>query len=137
MIAALLDNGRRRPPCGCSLRGLDRRFQALQRGGQAKRRRGLGQNRHQALRRSTRPEKVLEGVLGKREAVERAPFEWVQAALCFVDSEWVCLAKPFQLEDVWVTWPKELCRMVLRPGPLDREEVEWVAQPLARCFPTR
>lgn len=83
---------------------------------------------------------ALEGVTWQRDNVERALGDEdvpLEAVLCFVDSDWGWFAKPFRFDNVWVTWPKELCRMVLRTGPLNAEDVERIARRLARCFPTR
>jgi hypothetical protein len=55
----------------------------------------------------------------------------VHAALCFVDSEWGLLAKPFQHAGVWVTWPKKLSEMIASPGPLTTEDVVRIADSLA------
>jgi hypothetical protein len=83
---------------------------------------------------------LVEGVEWQLEAVERALGDWdvpLEAVLCFIDSEWGWFARPFQFKGVWVTWPKELCRMILRTGSLDSGQVEVVASRLALCFPTR
>ena len=59
----------------------------------------------------------------------------VHAALCFVDSEWGLLAKPFQHAGVWVTWPKKLSEMIAAPGSLPTEDVVHIADRLASGLP--
>ena len=60
----------------------------------------------------------------------------VNAALCFVGSEWNLLAKPFQQGGVWVIWPKKLSEMIASPGPLTPGEVTQVAGHLASGLPS-
>jgi hypothetical protein len=59
----------------------------------------------------------------------------VMAALCFVDSEWGLLAKPFLQGGVLVTWPKMLSKTIVEPGPLSRDEMVAIAGALARRLP--
>jgi hypothetical protein len=59
----------------------------------------------------------------------------VMAALCFVDSEWPLLAKPFLQDGVLVTWPTMLCKAMSEPGPLTRDQIMTVAQHLAEALP--
>jgi hypothetical protein len=56
----------------------------------------------------------------------------ITAALCFVDAEWRLLSRPFELEGVWVTWPKKLSAMIAAPGPLASDEIGHVAGRLSR-----
>jgi len=57
------------------------------------------------------------------------------AALCFVNSEWGLLAKPFKHAGVWVTWPKKLSEMIAAPGSLTSEDVVRIADRLASGLP--
>ena len=59
----------------------------------------------------------------------------VHAALCFVNSEWGLLAKPFQHAGVWVAWPKKLSEMIAAPGSLTTEDVVRIADRLASGLP--
>ena len=59
----------------------------------------------------------------------------VHAALCFVDSEWGLLAKPFQHAGVWVTWPKKLSELIASPGALTTQDVVHIADRLASGLP--
>jgi hypothetical protein len=59
----------------------------------------------------------------------------VHAALCFVDSEWGLLAKPFQHAGVWVAWTKKLSEMIAVPGSLTTEDVLRIADSLALGLP--
>jgi hypothetical protein len=51
--------------------------------------------------------------------------------VCFVWSDWPLLLKPFQHDGVWVTWPKDLAKKILAPGPLEPEQAARVAETLA------
>jgi Nuclease-related domain len=60
----------------------------------------------------------------------------INAALCFVGSEWNLLAKPFNQDGVWVTWPKKLSEMIAAPGSLTPSDVTQVAERLASGLPS-
>jgi len=60
----------------------------------------------------------------------------INAALCFVDSEWGFFAKPFQQGGVWVTWPTKVSEMIAAPGSLTRSDVTQVAERLASGLPS-
>jgi hypothetical protein len=60
----------------------------------------------------------------------------VNAALCFIDAEWRVFAKPFVLDDVWVTWGSKLAEMIAAPGPLADADVTRVAQELTSSLPS-
>jgi hypothetical protein len=60
----------------------------------------------------------------------------VFAALCFVDSHWGLVASPFVLDDVQVTWPKMLYKLVRSEGPLQREQIGELEQLLALALPS-
>ena len=59
----------------------------------------------------------------------------INAALCFVSSEWKLFAKPFTQNGVWITWPKKLAHLVAEPGPLTPPEVVEIANQLATKLP--
>jgi hypothetical protein len=44
--------------------------------------------------------------------------------LCFVDAEWGLFARPFEVEGVWIGWPKALAK---RPATENSEGVEVTA----------
>jgi len=60
----------------------------------------------------------------------------INAALCFVDSEWGFFAKPFQQGGVWVTWPTKVSEMIAAPGPLSPVDVAQVSELLASKLPS-
>jgi hypothetical protein len=60
----------------------------------------------------------------------------INAALCFVDSEWGFFAKPFQQGGVWVTWPTKVSEMIAAPGPLSPVDVAQVSELLASQLPS-
>lgn len=82
-------------------------------------------------RRQTR---LVEGLAWQVSAVRTALEDDtvpIHAALCFTDAEWGFFAKPFQLQDVWVTWAAALVEKIAAPGPIARAGVETTAQRLA------
>lgn len=54
----------------------------------------------------------------------------VRPVLCFVDAEWRWFARPFELGDVLVAWPKALRELLVRPGPYVAGTVEAIAATL-------
>lgn len=81
--------------------------------------------------------RLLEG-LAKQvnavlEAIEDADIE-VTAALCFVNSEWGLLARPFRLGGTLVTWPRKLSEAIAGPGPLSPGEVDRIGEKLASAL---
>jgi hypothetical protein len=59
----------------------------------------------------------------------------INAALCFVDSEWGFFAKPLRQGGVWVTWPTKLCEMIAASGTLTRDDVTHIGERLAAGLP--
>jgi len=59
----------------------------------------------------------------------------INAALCFIDAEWKLFAKPFRLNEAWITWGKQLAEMIAAPGPLTDVDVMHVADRLATALP--
>jgi hypothetical protein len=59
----------------------------------------------------------------------------VMPVICFVDSEWPLLAKPFQQEGVLVTRPKMLSAVVSKPGTLNDMERTLIAERLSAGLP--
>lgn len=83
--------------------------------------------------------KLVDGLQWQHNAVnaalDRADVP-VHSALSFVDAEWPLLfAKPLQLRDVWISWPKKLAEMIDKPGPLDDAAIETAARLLAERLP--
>lgn len=60
----------------------------------------------------------------------------VHSALCFVGSQWHLLARPFELQGAWVTWPQDLAKRIGAPGPLSADDVQTLATRLARALPS-
>jgi hypothetical protein len=81
---------------------------------------------------------VVEGARRQAAAVQAivagsgAP---VRAVLCFVQADWKLLARPFKLDDVWITWPTRLVRAIAEPGALSPEQVSAIAQSIADVLP--
>jgi len=68
--------------------------------------------------------------LGQRQDIP------VHTCLSFVGAEWpLFFAKPFMIENVWVSWPTKLVELVAQPGSLSVEEIERVGDLLARRLP--
>ena len=88
-----------------------------------------------------RDQTKLVGGLHKQAAVVRTVLGGlevpVHAVLCFIDVEWDFFLKPFQNDDVWVTYGKHLAEMIAAPGPLADDEVLRVANLLADALPAK
>ena len=59
----------------------------------------------------------------------------VRAGLCFVDAEWSLFAKPFDLNNVWIGWPKALGQCLSIDGELAPEHLLAVSQRVAEALP--
>ena len=85
--------------------------------------------------------KLVDAMPRQVEAVRSslAPTPFVEcpvfAALCFVDSQWGLIPSPFVVDDVHVTWPKMLYKLVRGEGPLQREQIIELERLLALALP--
>lgn len=83
--------------------------------------------------------KSVAGLQWQHDAVRRALGDEnveVHRTLSFVDAEWPAFfAKPFQLDGVWVSWPRKLPDLIAAPGPLAEDDVERIARLLAERLP--
>jgi len=61
----------------------------------------------------------------------------VNAALCFVDSEWGLLDSPFQVGNVWVLYPAALKKRLKKSGRLPVERRRRIARRLDLSLPSR
>lgn len=59
----------------------------------------------------------------------------IHSALCFTDSEWSLIARPFRIDDVWVIWAKRLVKEISREGALDDSAVWTIGHHLADKMP--
>lgn len=60
----------------------------------------------------------------------------VRCALSFVDAEWPLLfAKPFQLQEVWVSWPAKLTELITAQQVLSDSDVEAMGRLLSEKLP--
>jgi hypothetical protein len=59
----------------------------------------------------------------------------VRPALCFVDAERSLLAKPFEIDGVWVGWRRALDRPLRAPGGLGPVQLSVLAERLAMALP--
>jgi hypothetical protein len=59
----------------------------------------------------------------------------VRAALCFVESNWAWMAKPFFVRGVTVTWPRALSKILTPTGPIDPDRAADIVAALARALP--
>lgn len=76
---------------------------------------------------------VLKQVAHVREGVGEVP---VFGVLCFVDANWVLLASPFMVNEVLVTWPRDLAKRI-GAGAEGELDVDVVAAALESRFPAR
>lgn len=86
--------------------------------------------------------KLVEGVLWQMERVQSAIADAlpgleipVTGTLCFVDAEWSLFQRPMTFSGVTVLWPKELMKVLEKPGDLSRDQVKQLAEILAAKFP--
>lgn len=83
---------------------------------------------------------LVEGMSWQVEAVRMALGDAslpMHACLTFVGAEWSLFAKPFQLDGVWITWPKKLATLALQPGPLGGKHIDHIARTLAHRLPSK
>jgi hypothetical protein len=59
----------------------------------------------------------------------------VRSALCFVGAEWSLFAKPFEVGDVWIGWPKALDAQLRAVGGLAPEDLAPLARHIAGVLP--
>src|SRR4051812_12339676 len=59
----------------------------------------------------------------------------VYGALCFTESEWALLDRPFQVGNIWVLYPRALCKRLTKKGPLERSAMERLATRLDLSLP--
>lgn len=85
--------------------------------------------------------KLIDGLSWQTDAVCNALRDAevpVHSCLSFVGAEWpVFFAKPFKLNNVWISWPKKLAELAGQPGALGVDEVDLVARTLAQRLPTK
>lgn len=83
--------------------------------------------------------KAVIGLEWQLEAVRSALGEEdvpVHCALSFVDAEWPLLfRKPFQLQDVWISWPSKLAELIAGEGDVSQDMVERLATALSHKLP--
>ena len=67
----------------------------------------------------------------------------IHPAICFVNGNWTGLTvrgltnRPYQINNVWVTWPRSLSAAIARPGPLTPAQVSALAAHLDVSLPPR
>jgi len=84
--------------------------------------------------------KLVEGVKRQCEVVRSALGDHevpVRAVLCFVGATWPGLFsnKPIRVDDVLVTWPRELMKRVAEDGPFVAQQIEELGRLLAERLP--
>jgi hypothetical protein len=76
---------------------------------------------------------AIRAALG--DAVIRELSVSVRPGLCFVAAEWSLFAKPFELGNVWIGWPKALGQQLCREGALLGDELLFVARSVPAALP--
>lgn len=86
--------------------------------------------------------KLVEGVVWQMDRVRAALNDALPGAevpitgtLCFVDAEWSLFQRPMAFNGVTVLWPKELIKVLERPGDLSPAHVKQLAEIVAAKFP--
>jgi hypothetical protein len=59
----------------------------------------------------------------------------LHAALCFSDSEWGLLGRPFVIDGVHITWAHQLAGLLSEPGPLAVNAIRQLSARIASAFP--
>jgi hypothetical protein len=59
----------------------------------------------------------------------------INGVLCFTDAEWRLFAKPFRVNNVWVTWAKALALMIAKDGSLTDDDVLRIGVSLSSALP--
>jgi hypothetical protein len=87
--------------------------------------------------------KLVHGTARQVEAIRAALGEGVirefgvnvRPGLCFVAAEWSLFAKPFDLDGVWIGWPKALSANLRVEGGLAPEDMAILARRVADALP--
>ena len=69
-----------------------------------------------------------------RRALEEMPGAYLvpgRAMLTFVGAQWGLFRSAFDVDGIWVGWPKEMAKVVSRPGPLGNEMIQRIAELLS------
>jgi hypothetical protein len=59
----------------------------------------------------------------------------ITPVLCFVGADWPAFSKSMSLQGVRITWPRELVKLLRRPGPLDVTAIDQLATRLIERLP--
>lgn len=80
---------------------------------------------------------ALDRVAAVRAAIEPIGFDWVDLhpVLCFTNADKGLLARPFEIDGVWVTWAKALVDRIAGPGAVDPEAMAVLAGELGHRLP--
>jgi len=84
--------------------------------------------------------KVIDGLGWQVKAVRTAlrgievP---VSSAVCFTDAEWGWFAKPFTMQEVFVSGPNALSRRIAETGPLSNKDIQETAEHLSQVLPPK
>jgi hypothetical protein len=76
--------------------------------------------------------KAVRAALESDPAYEQIP---IHPVLCFLESEWAPLARPFEVSGVTVLYPGALRARLIKDGPLLRTAIERAASRLAASLP--
>ncbi|MFN3257896.1 MAG: nuclease-related domain-containing protein [Ilumatobacter sp.] len=59
----------------------------------------------------------------------------VRPVICFTNAEWALLAKPIEIDDVLVTWPRALVAAINDPGGIEADAARAIAVELSSRLP--
>ncbi|HXW82508.1 MAG TPA: hypothetical protein VEJ84_23620, partial [Acidimicrobiales bacterium] len=84
----------------------------------------------------------VEGMRRQVEAVAKALSAFpeasevdIRAMVVISGAEWGLLARPYNVQRVWVGWPKAAAKLVASPGPLNAEARSRLAHVIAARLP--
>jgi hypothetical protein len=76
-------------------------------------------------------EAVSRALDSSKDAVAASKDVKVTRMLVFIESDWGIFTPPFEMDGVWIGTPKQMAKVVSRPGPLDPDTVQSIARCLA------
>jgi hypothetical protein len=68
---------------------------------------------------------------GSTDAVAGRNDVKISRMLVFVESDWGIFTPPFEIDGVWIGTPKQMAKVVARPGPLDPDTIQSIARHIA------
>lgn len=87
-----------------------------------------GRDRTKAVLGAHKQAEVVRSVSGVGEVS-------VRSALCLVDGDWGIFQKPFQVDGVWIIWPRKLCELISSENLISARAVQALSDLLQIALP--